>query len=466
MGSRSVVIGAAFTAFTVAGMIPAGGIAGPGSIPGGRLGVAARGAVALSAPSSAVAAPSAVLAPAGGAISGAAISGAVAHKGLSLLQGAPGAKGTGTSTGAAGAGGRVLGGIATFGALAPTPAQIQGLKSLGLRVQPLAHLPLALVQGSPGQLLSAVTSGLAGDVYPNGPMHFFSATSDASIDALGLHAGGVDGRGVGVAIVDSGIDATHPDLAHRVTHNVKIVDAEYLGLPPATAPGPIVLPVDQGPYNNTDLTGGHGTHVAGIVAADGHTSPEQTGVAPGANLIGYSAGDTLEIFAVLASFDDILAHRQAWNIRVVSNSWGSSFRTFDPADPVNVATRALHDAGITVVFAAGNDSTEMSLNPYAAAPWVISVGAGTLDHQRAGFSSAGIEFDDSAVAALASDRHVRFTGDGMGIYHPDVTAPGVNIVSSGTPTGIGILSPAPIGGTTRCRAPAWRRRTSPGSPPC
>ncbi|HMC08835.1 MAG TPA: S8 family serine peptidase [Actinomycetota bacterium] len=339
------------------------------------------------------------------------------------------------------AAGQLLGGIATFGGARPTQAQQQGLQSLGLQVQPLAHLPLALVQGSIPQLLAAVHAGLAADVYPNAPLRYYSVTSDVSAGVQGARVAGVTGRGVGVAIVDSGIDATHPDLAHRVSHNLKIISPEYLGLPPTAFPGPIVIPIDQLPYNNSDLTGGHGTHVAGIVAADGHTSPAQVGVAPDATLIGYSAGDAIAVFSVLAAFDDILAHQRAWNIKVVSNSWGSPPRMFDPNDPVNVATKALHDAGMVVVFAAGNDGGEMTMNPYSAAPWVISVGAGTVDHMRADFSSAGIQFDNSSSAAVPADRHLHFDGDGLGLYHPDVTAPGVGVVSSGTPTGIGILEP-------------------------
>ena len=91
----------------------------------------------------------------------------------------------------------------------------------------------------------------------------------------------------------------------------------------------------------------------------------------------------------------------------------------------------------------------MTLSPFAAAPWVISVGAATLDRKRAGFSSAGLEFDNSSVAELPADNHLRFEGDSLGLYHPDISAPGSRIVSSGTPTGIGILAPTLPGGTTR-----------------
>src|ERR671929_24961 len=104
--------------------------------------------------------------------------------------------------------------------------------------------------------------------------------------------------GVGVAIVDSGIDATHPDLAKRVTHNVKIIETD-------TAAGDLVIPVDQGPYNDSDTSSGHGTHCAGIVAGD-NTDGQVLGVAPGAELIGYGTGDAVFIFGVLYAYEDML----------------------------------------------------------------------------------------------------------------------------------------------------------------
>src|SRR3989441_6965987 len=114
---------------------------------------------------------------------------------------------------------------------------------------------------------------------------------------------------------------------------------------------------------------------------------------------------------------------------------------FDPNDPVNVATRALHDAGMVVVFAAGNDGGEMTMNPYSVAPWVISVGAGTVDHKRADFSSAGIQFDDSSSAAVPADRHLHFDGDGPGPSHPAAPPPAAGARPAGTPPAIATLEP-------------------------
>ncbi len=332
-------------------------------------------------------------------------------------------------------------GIATFGGAMPASSQLDGMRAIGLRVQGFQNLPLALLRGPRSTMFQAVASGLAADVYPNERLRLDSVASDTAIRANEVQALGIDGAGVGVAIVDSGIDATHPDLKNRVTHNVKIVDGSAVGLTTA----PLVIPVDQGPYNDSDTSGGHGTHVAGIVAAD-NTDGQVLGVAPGADLIGYGTGDTVFIFSILAAYDDMLTHRVDWHIRVANNSWGSSFRLFDPDEPINQATKAAHDAGIVVVFAAGNETTEMAINPNSVAPWVISAGAGTLNHQRASFSSGGLEFDDSTLGPLPAgdEKHVAFAGDRIGLYHPSVTAPGVDIVSTGT---TGLLVTSPPGGT-------------------
>jgi serine protease AprX len=327
-------------------------------------------------------------------------------------------------------------GIATFGGVMPDDTRLNQLRALGLRVQGFKHLPLALLRGQRSAMVQAVTTGMALDVYPNERLELYSVASDTAMRVNEVQALGITGAGIGVAIVDSGVDATHPDLQKRVKHNVKIIDGSIVGI----ATEPLVIPVDQGPYNDSDTSSGHGTHVAGIVAAD-NTDGQVLGVAPGADLIGYGTGDAVLIFSVLSAYDDMLEHRADWKIRVANNSWGSSFRLFDPDEPINQATKAAHDAGIVVVFAAGNSATEMSINPYSVAPWVISVGAGTLNHQRASFSSGGLEFDNSTLVTLPAgdDKHVAFTGDRVGLYHPSVSAPGVDIESTGT-TGVAVTS--------------------------
>ncbi|MEX2554193.1 MAG: S8 family serine peptidase [Actinomycetota bacterium] len=315
---------------------------------------------------------------------------------------------------------------------------------------------MAFLHGTKAQMREAMIKGLAKDIYPNEKVDYHSRESRASVraDLIPTH---LTGKGVGVAILDTGIDATHPDLADHVTHNVKFVGPEYLGITglyvdPNMPPGTLILPIDQLPYNNSDLSSGHGTHVAGIVAADGTTTPDQVGMAPDAELIGYGTGDVALILTIVAAFENIIENRDAWNIDVVNNSWGSSFKLFDPDHPINIATKAVADAGVVITFSAGNSYAEMQVNPWSIAPWVISVGSGTTSVQRSSFSSGGLRFDNSIPIPLPETEHVRFDGDRIGMYHPDISAPGSDIVSSGTPTGfyvnLATVPPAPGGTAT------------------
>ena len=114
-------------------------------------------------------------------------------------------------------------------------------------------------------------------------------------------------------------------------------------------------------------------------------------MAPGADLIGYGSGAVISILDAVGGIDYAVAQKNAFAhpIRVVSNSWGSS-GDFDPTDPVNVATYEAYKQGVVSVFAAGNDGPAADThNPYAQAPWVISVGAANKDKTLADFSSRG-----------------------------------------------------------------------------
>jgi serine protease AprX len=176
---------------------------------------------------------------------------------------------------------------------------------------------------------------------------------------------------------------------------------------------------------NTDLVMGHGTFVAGVIAGTGAASGSHYGgVAPGARLLGVSCGD-VSLFYVLSGIDYILSQRVAQNIRVVNCSFGIS-GVFDANDPVNIATRIMHDAGISVVFSAGNRGDQPnSLNPYSVAPWVIGVGATTKRGSLSSFSSRGAA--------------------GHGIFHPTLVAPGEAIVSARA-FGVNVVGTAGLAG--------------------
>jgi serine protease AprX len=339
-------------------------------------------------------------------------------------------------------------GIATFDAV-PSDAQVAALRSSGLVTQPMRRVPLALVYGTVTAMQGAVAAGLARDIYPDESIELFDTASSDAMGAAPLRAAGLTGRGVTVAVVDSGCDASHPDLADHVVYNAKMISGEYVNLPPDSS-NTIVVPYEMGPYQNSDVGGGHGTHVAGIVAADSTTDPNggRFGVAPDAELVCLGVGEVLFTTAVVTAYDHLLDQPGLLGVDVINNSWGNSFRQFDPRDPVAVVTRAVSDLGVVVVFSAGNSgysNAEMSLNPFSMPPWVISTAAGNLAYERGDFSSNGLIFDNSEAVQPGAGGHTVFTGDRIGVYHPDFTAPGVSISSTCSTAGVAIPACPPYG---------------------
>jgi serine protease AprX len=314
----------------------------------------------------------------------------------------------------------------------PAGAQFQRrLASLGSWSFTFRHVAVAAVRLPASRLgdLRALP-GVRG-VYPE---ERFPLALDEAADAVDARRVwrdmGVTGAGVTVAVVDSGVDFTHPDLAPAMRANLKMPDFGTKGWPfPVEAPA---LPSVEAP--DTDLTSGHGTHVAGDVAGRGVASGgKYQGMAPGAGLVGLSAGegDSLSGFAVVAAYDWLVEHHRQYGIRIVNNSWGGSFRPFDPDSPINVATKAAADAGLAVIFAYGNDGGEMTANSEAVAPWVLGVAAGDKRGAVAEFSSGGIEPDEMGTGFggtdIAGERRAPLA---MGLYHPSVVATGVDVVST------------------------------------
>ena len=225
-----------------------------------------------------------------------------------------------------------------------------------------------------------------------------------------------DGEGVTVAVVDSGVDTTHPDLQGRFAANV---DMEYQ---------PILDDITDGEYSKSNAERpastdefGHGTHVAGTVGGTGASGQgaDLSGVAPGSTLINCKIGlSTAFETSALACFQWLLDHRNderfPGGIRVATNSWGLS-----PGDsqglPLEAMIREMTRKGIVVLFAAGNNGPmkdgKSTVSEYPnRMEEVITVGATckssgftpeSCDGKLAvaNFSSQGPEVDVSAPGA-------------------------------------------------------------------
>lgn len=203
-----------------------------------------------------------------------------------------------------------------------------------------------------------------------------------------------------IAVVDSGIDASRPDLAGRVIANVRLTS-----LAP-NAPGD---------------GRGHGTFVASIAAGGG---ANHAGMAPAANLVSLDVMDDNGMALtsdVVAAADWILANKGFYNIRVANFSLHSSVEGSFLYDPLNKAVERLWFGGVVVVVSAGNYAAggQASGVRYAPAndPFVITVGA--ADHANT-LSAA----DDSAAPWSAWG----YTPDGF--LKPELGAPGRYMVGA------------------------------------
>jgi serine protease AprX len=256
-------------------------------------------------------------------------------------------------------------------------------------------------------------SGLAGagrisfdsEVRVANDLNYVTVGAGAVGGSSGVSGSGLDGSGVTVAVVDSGI-ANHPDLSGRILGEVEIVGrekgfADYFG---------------------------HGTHVAGIIAGDGRSSSDSksfrrlNGIAPKAKLLSVrvlGADGSGRVSDVLAGIDWVLQHREEFGIRVLNLSLGHPVEESYRTDPLCLALERAWAAGIVVVVSAGNAGRDgyATINSPGNHPALITVGAsnnaGTserADDLLASYSSRGPSYLDHVVK-------------------PDLVAPGNRTVS-------------------------------------
>jgi serine protease AprX len=213
---------------------------------------------------------------------------------------------------------------------------------------------------------------------------------------LGAVPDGIDGRGVTVAMIDTGV-ARVADLGNRV-----------------------VARVDFTPGGHGEDEYGHGTHLAGVIAGDGSSSlGKWRGVAPGARLISLKVAGpdgSTDVSVVIAALHWVVSHRAQFNIKVLNLAFGTDSVQSYAVDPLNAAVERAWAAGITVVVSAGNRGPG-TINKPSDDPYVITVGA--VDVNRTA------DRRDDEVASFSS--YAR-TVDGF--VKPDIVAPGTTIVAA------------------------------------
>lgn len=273
-------------------------------------------------------------------------------------------------------------------------SQMSRLAGIAAVIRPLKELPMAGAVLTTAQVQQVASWDGVESIYFNAPLKYFNYGAGEYTGGHIVHDRiGLKGKGITVAVIDSGIDGNHPDIKFGKTtvQNVKIVgDLDLAGA---------TVYLENLP--DTDTSSGHGSHVAGIVAGTGEASindPRRSryyaGIAPEASLLGLGTGEGINILFALEGFDYALANQARYGIDIITNSWGSSVSVYDPNNPINKASYEAYRRGMVVAFAAGNDGpAEDTLNPYAIVPWVINVGSGTKAGDLSSFSSQGVPGD-------------------------------------------------------------------------
>lgn len=224
---------------------------------------------------------------------------------------------------------------------------------------------------------------------------------------------GYTGAGIGIAVIDSGVRASHPDLLDADHDTSRVVYSQSF------VPGDTTV----------DDAYGHGTHVAGLVAGNGYVSGGgMLGVAQQANIINLRVLDATGAgidSSVIAAIQEAIQLKNTYNIRVINLSLGRGISESYALDPMCQAVEQAWKAGIVVVVSAGNYGQDNSENTQGYAtitapgndPYPITVGATnthttdtTSDDTATSYSSKGPTLLDHVIK-------------------PDLVAPGNNMVS-------------------------------------
>jgi hypothetical protein len=277
-------------------------------------------------------------------------------------------------------------------------------------------------------------SNVFGSSPPPGPPHPPTAVFPQTSQASSLVATGTDGRGVNVAVVDTGIDNL-PDFAGRLVGGVDL----------------------SGEGNPLLDSYGHGTFVAGLIAGNGAASAGQyLGEAPAAGLVSVKvagASGITDMGTVIAGIGWTVANRTRLGIQVLNLSLGTPPTSSTASNPLDQAAEAAWNSGIVVVTSAGNAGPfNGTITSPGDDPLVVTVGAlddngtaGTSDDTMTTFSSVGPTspdgwFKPDLVTSGRSVVSLRAPGSTIDNNHPTARIGAGHFVGSGTSFSAAIAS--------------------------
>jgi len=201
------------------------------------------------------------------------------------------------------------------------------------------------------------------------------------------------GERVKIGIIDTGIDYTHPDLQGAISHGTNLIH-------------PRTLPYDDN---------GHGTHVAGTIAATGRFA--MTGIAPRAELLPVKAFDhngSAYVSDIIKGIDWCVHN----GVDIINMSFGMKKRSEAMLEAVVNARRA----GVVIVASSGNDGQSGEIDYPARFPQTISVGALDLQGRVAAFSNRGKRIDvyapgENILSTWPKFRYHQMNGTSMATSH-------------------------------------------------
>jgi subtilisin family serine protease len=343
--------------------------------------------------------------------------------------------------------------LSTLAAATPTTVLVHGtsiaaarsaVQATGMRsITEFEKIGVVVASGTASQVQAARSQSGVTYLEGNSPIEFFDQTSntatrgaEAVSTLTGANGQALDGSGVSVAVIDSGVDPTHPYFRNPDGSSAVVANLKSLCLVESDTGTECVLRVPGSLDTDTVSGGGHGTHVSGIVAGRPTTlsgGGQLAGAAPGASIVSISTGAVLLIVGADSALNWVLENHEAPcgagvsaaecpPIKVTNNSYGpSGGGEFDPNSATVKLQRALAAEGVVTVWAAGNDGgdgSESLTNPPGQDPTggVLSVASyydqdtGTRDGVVSEYSSRGASADPSTW--------------------PDLSAPGEDITSS------------------------------------